>query len=198
MSAAISGSTAIVRAPFDNNSAPNAGATYLFDTTTGAPGPALQKTPAIGDQFGLGVGISGSIAIVGAPNTDVTGATDAGAAYLFDATTGALLQTLQNPDPADFDEFGLSVGISGTTAIVGAPSADVPGAFDAGAAYLFSTTTGALLQTLQNPTPADVDQFGWNVAIDGGFAVVGTRVDDDPFANSGAVHVIDVSTGGWL
>jgi hypothetical protein len=39
-----------------------------------------------------------------------------GAAYLFDATTGNLLQSFTNPTPAFYDSFGSSVALSGNSA----------------------------------------------------------------------------------
>ena len=52
---------------------------------------------------------------------DDTGATDAGAVYVFDAATGNLLSTLLNPTPAASDNFGFSVAASESTVLVGAP-----------------------------------------------------------------------------
>ena len=49
-----------------------------------------------------------------------TGGTNSGVAYLFDATTGALLQTFLNPTPEANDFFGISVSISGNNVLVGA------------------------------------------------------------------------------
>ena len=125
-------------------------------------------TPSYGDGFGYGVAISGSTIVVGAVLDD-TGATHAGSAYVFDATSGALLRTLDNPSPARDEYFGASVAISGTTIVVGAPGAD--------RAYLFDATTGALLRTLNNPTPVNRGYFGGSVAISGSTIVVGASKD---------------------
>ena len=51
---------------------------------------------------------------------DDTGAEDTGSAYVFNATTGALVATLNNPTPAIADYFGSSVAVLGNTAVVGA------------------------------------------------------------------------------
>jgi len=67
------------------------------------------------------VAVSGNTVVVGAPWDD-TGASDAGSAYVFDATTGGLLRTLNNPTPAASDYFGNSVAVSGNTVVVGAYS----------------------------------------------------------------------------
>ena len=119
--------------------------------------------------------IAGNTAVVGA-YTDDAGATDAGTAYLFDATTGNLLRTLDNPNPAVSDAFGVSVGISGNTVAVGANSADI-GAVNAGAVYLFDAATGAQLQMLNNPT-LTWDNFGISVSVVGSGVVVGASSND--------------------
>ena len=69
--------------------------------------------------FGRSVSVSGNTAVVAAPWDD-TGATDSGQAYVFNATTGALIATLANPSPASGDQFGRSVSVSGNTVVVGA------------------------------------------------------------------------------
>src|SRR3989338_4855257 len=56
--------------------------------------------------------------------------------------------TINNPTPASNDHFGYSVSISGDKVLIGAYS-DF-----SGSAYLFDSTTGTLLQTFNNPTPA--------------------------------------------
>ena len=58
--------------------------------------------------------------LIGAPQEDLYGA-DAGAAYLFDAASGNLIQSLSSPAPAAGDKFGQSVGISGNYLAIGAP-----------------------------------------------------------------------------
>lgn len=134
------------------------GCAYVFDTSSGALVAMLNNpTPAADDHFGGTVAISGNLIVVGAAQDD-TGASNAGAAYVFDAATGNLLRTLNNPTPAADDHFGCSVAISGSTVVVGAP-------FDSGSAYVFDAVTGNLLQTLVNPNPADYDYFGTSVAI---------------------------------
>ncbi|MCH7535938.1 MAG: hypothetical protein IH948_09420, partial [Bacteroidetes bacterium] len=54
-------------------------------------------------------------------HTDNTGATNAGSAYLFNATTGQLLLTINNPFPTNDDQFGNSVaGVGNDKLLVGA------------------------------------------------------------------------------
>ncbi|MFZ9740079.1 MAG: hypothetical protein ACO3EZ_19005, partial [Prochlorotrichaceae cyanobacterium] len=133
----------------------------------------LNPTPAIGDLFGV-VAIAGNNLLIGALFDD-TGATDAGSAYLFN-TSGTLLQTINNPAPADFDYFGNLVAIDGSNLLIGAQFDDT-GATDAGSVYLFNTS-GNLLQTINNPTPASFDYFGHSVEIDGSNILISAFLDD--------------------
>ena len=152
------------------------------------PPITIQKTtPAGSDWFGWSVSISGDKVLVGAILDD-TGASDAGAAYLFDGTTGALLQTFNNPTPAASDQFGYSVSISGDKVLVGSINDDT-GAANAGAAYLFDGTIGALLQTFQKTTTAAFDQFGISVSISGNMVLVGAYRDDTGAFDTGAAYL---------
>src|SRR5437899_1520495 len=78
-------------------------------------------TPENLDSFGWSVAAVGSDRVlIGAPNDD-TGATDAGAAYLF-STNGTLLVTFNNPTPTGGDNFAWSVAALGSDRVlIGAP-----------------------------------------------------------------------------
>jgi hypothetical protein len=56
--------------------------------------------------------------LVGAPCDDTLG-TDAGSAFLFDGTTGALLVTYDSPGPAPGDWFGSSLAAYGLDVAIG-------------------------------------------------------------------------------
>ncbi|MFM7906245.1 MAG: hypothetical protein ACKPA9_14120, partial [Microcystis sp.] len=84
----------------------------------------------------------------------------------------SLTKTFNNPTPEDYDGFGYSVSLSGTSALIGAYD-DNTGAQYAGSAYLFDTTTGNLLKTFNNPTPEDSDNFGNSVSLSGTLALIG-------------------------
>ncbi|MCZ6612157.1 MAG: FG-GAP repeat protein, partial [Planctomycetota bacterium] len=90
------------------------------------------------DEFGRSVAISGAIAIVGAYRDNDNG-TDSGSAYLFDISDPAnpvqLFKLLAN-DGAAGDNFGFSVAIGGTIALLGADRDDDNGDLS-GSAYLF-------------------------------------------------------------
>ena len=125
-------------------------------------------------QLGFSVAAVGNNVLVGAPQ-DKTSGTNAGAAYLFDGSTGALLLALLNPTPTAEDQFGYCVAAVGNDILVGARLDDT-GATNAGAAYLFDGSTGALLATILNPTPNVNDQFGFSVAGVGNDLLVGASL----------------------
>ena len=209
-SAAISGNYAIVGAYGEDDDGGNSsGKAYIFDVTTGAlvhtlDNPNAYDTSA-SDQFGWSVAISGDRAIVGAVQEDDAGGSESGKAYIFNVSTGALVQTLDNPtaySTSAFDDFGHSVAISGDRAIVGANGEADDGGPLSGKAYIFNVTTGALVHTLDNPNAFDtsrLDVFGQSVAISGNRAIVGANSEGDADGTfSGKAYIFDVSTGTLL
>ena len=97
-------------------------------------------------------------------------------------------------DSAADDEFGRSVAISGTTAIVGAYQDDDNGS-ESGSAYLFDTTTGTQIAKLLPSDGAPEDDFGRSVSISGNTAIVGANKDDDNGSASGSAYLFDANTG---
>lgn len=194
ISVAVYGTTAIIGAPEDDDAGGDSGSAYLFDMTTGQQLIKLTASDAAAnDQFGVSVGISGTIAIVGAWSDDDAGSA-AGSAYLFDTITGQQLFKLTASDAASGDRFGNSVAVSGNTAIVGARFND-DGGSASGSAYLFDTTTGQQLFKLTAADAAPGDRFGVSVATDGVLAVIGASENDDAGSNSGSAYLFDIATG---
>ena len=112
-----------------------------------------------------------------------------GSAY---ADLGDQLFKLLANDGAAFDNFGFSVAISGSTAIVGADYDDDNGP-DSGSAYLFDTATGEQIAKLLPDDGAGGDNFGRSVAISSATAIVGAPWDDDNGDNSGSAYLFDAS-----
>jgi WD40 repeat protein len=167
------------------------GAVYLFDITSGNLLRKFTK-PVLGegDDFGWSVAALGDKVIVGAI-TDNTDGTIAGAAYLFDSTSGQLLQTFKTPNPSTRDYFGVAVaGIGGDKVLVAAQDDDTV-AKDGGAAYLFDAQTGQLLHSIYNPTPVINSEFGHAVAALGNDALIGGYL----YGNTGAAYIYDGVTG---
>lgn len=196
---AISGSTVVVGADFNDDAGNASGSAYIFNAATGQQQFKLTSSDARGgDHFGRTVDVSGNLAIIGAHGH---GANDDeylnGAAYLFNVTTGQQLFKLAPSDVNNQDWFGWSVAIHGNVAIVGARYDD-EAATDAGAAYLFDVTTGQQLFKLTAEDGAVGDDFGWSVAFHGNRAIVGAHLDDDNGDYSGSAYVFDVLTGQQL
>ncbi|MCB9838539.1 MAG: hypothetical protein H6813_04305 [Phycisphaeraceae bacterium] len=196
-SVGISGTTAIVGAPFEDESAADAGAVYVFDRISGLE---LMKLLAgdgdSGDAFGHAVAIDGTTAIIGAPQDNELGA-DAGAVYVFSTLTGQQLFKLTPGDGAAGDRFGGSVAISGTLAVIGSALDDDNGG-SSGSAYVFDIRTGQELHKLLPDDGAGNDQFGCAVAISGTGVVVGAYHKSDNGTWNGAAYSFDARSGQQL
>ena len=147
-----------------------------------------------GDLFGGSVSVSGEYAIIGARQvfylpTDSTYVPRAGAAYIFMEDGSGNWEESQKLVASDLDTlayFGWSVAIAGNYAIVGAKgeARDASGndwLEEAGAAYVFELDGNGEWQEVEKLVASDrdsLDRFGWTVAIDGNYAVVGAYTED--------------------
>ena len=202
-SVAISGTLLVAGASRDDTGAGNAGSAYVYDVSSATPTVPIATLnapgPAAGDNFGTSVAISGTLMVVGAPYDD-TGSSDAGAVYVYDLSSGTPtvpVVTLNNPHPVANDNFGRAVGISGTRVVVGTPFDDT-GATDSGSAYVYDLSSGTPMvpvATLNNPTPASNDFFGFSVAISGTRVVVGAVLDSSGGLFAGSAYVYDLNSG---
>ena len=230
-SIAISGDTVVVGAQAEasaatgvngnqsDNSAPNAGAAYVFvrnGTTWTQQAYLKASNSGANDFFGISVAISGNTVVVGAQleasaatgingNQSDNSATKAGAAYVFvrNGTTWAQQAYLKASNTDANDEFGCSVAISGNTVVVGArgeasAATGVNGnqsdnsAPDSGATYVFVRNgTTWTQQAYLKASQAGDTAFGFSVAISGDTAVVGNE------APSGAAYVFVRSGSTW-
>jgi trimeric autotransporter adhesin len=244
-SVAISGDTIVVGAPGEdsntntvnsipNEGAPEAGAAYVFVRTDGVwSQQAYLKAANSGtiDGFGRSVSIDGDSIVVGAPYeaSDSTGVNnppnnnlpDSGAAYVYTRTGGVwTAQAYLKPSSAGADHFGISVGISGDTIVVGAEyeNSSTTGidtspdelAIEAGAAYVFfrSGVTWTQQAYLKAGNTGADDRFGAAVAISGDTVVIGAPIEDsgsvgvngipdESAPDSGAVYVFTRSGVTW-
>ena len=196
-SVAILGDKVLVAATDDGSGLNDGGSVYVFDNTSGSLEATISNpTPDFLDDFGSSIAVSNDRIVVAAIGDDVS-ATNSGVVYLFDASTLALVATLNNPSPDDEDRFGSSVAIFDDRVVVGAYEDDTD-SLNAGRAYVFDATSGALLRTLSNPTPSRDDHFSGSVAIEGNTIAVGAHLDDAEVVDSGAVHVFDALTGSLI
>jgi subtilisin-like proprotein convertase family protein len=134
------------------------GAVYLFDSS----GALLQTFhhPASdpGTNFGKAIAMADGRILIGAYDDSPT-PSDAGAAYLFDAATGQLLQTIYAPAPVPGACFGESVAFHRGNLVIGAPGVTSDGL---GVAYLMDPE-GNVLASFANPAPSEMDRFGMGV-----------------------------------
>jgi hypothetical protein len=190
--AALGTDRVLIGAYQDDAGAFDAGAAYLFRTNGALLMTFTNPTPAFFDGFGSSVAAVGTDRVLIGAWKDGTGATNAGAAYLF-STNGALLTTFTNPAPASNEHFGIAVAAMGNDRVLIGAFGD---ANNTGAAHLFSTS-GALLATFTNPTPASGDLFGYSVAALGTDRVlIGAEGDDTGGVDAGAAYLF--STNGTL
>jgi hypothetical protein len=212
-SVAVSGDTAVVGAPHQRYPQPygpstdkEPGAVYVFELGAGGWTQTAKLTAPDGAADGLGwsVGISetGETIVAGAPGppsvsnpcVSKEGNLDPGQAYVYTRPGGgwkdmsSATATLTSNDACIGDGFGWSVGISGSTIVVGAPwgptVADentpgyppVPGQ---GEAYEYTMPAGGWKTKTQtaellagNPSGEDVHN-GWSVAVSGETIVTG-------------------------
>ena len=184
-----------------------------------------------GDWFGSSVAVSGDTIVVGAPledsnSTEIdTGQDDnsfnnSGAAYVFVRDNGNWAQQayLKPSNNSNAVQFGLSVAVSGGTAVVGAwranASLDETRGFisRSGAAYVFERTdTTWSEQAILIASNADTnDRFGIAVAVDDDMILVGAPGEDsdaegvngvqdnNSAEESGAAYVFVRQAGMWL
>ncbi len=133
---------------------------------------------AFTDFYGTAVNIANGRVLVSAEGADVA-SVDSGAVYLFDVSTGALLETFTHPSAAANQAFGRSIAMHGNSVLIGS--------FAFPYAMLFDATSGAQLDTF---TQGPVTQAG-SLALSDNFIVVGDATRN---SSSGAVHVYDAAT----
>ena len=155
-----------------------------------------------GDGFGFRVAISGNTAIVGAAGNS------AGAAYVLQRDQGGVgnwgqVKKLTASDAKPGDLFGLSVAISGDTAVVGAFQRDTGVVGDAGAAYVFQRDQGGAGNwgQVKKLTATDAqagDLFGQGAAVSGDTAVVGAPNEGTGGFLAGAAYVSQLAPVGGI
>ncbi len=189
-SVSINGNIAVVGTPEKNN---NTGIAYVFTrtgTTWAQEATLTAPDGAPNDAFGWRVSNDENTIIVGAYGED----SSRGAAYVFTRSDQSWIQearlTAQGGAANDF--FGISVSISGNTAIIGAPWNDNV----TGAAYVFTRTgtTWAQEAKLIASDPTPVTGFSWSISIDDNYAVIGAPWE---FSHTGKAYVFKRTQNTW-
>ena len=128
----------LVGAPFHNS---EQGAGYVFRRTSGQWGNTeegkIESAVGIsGDELGSSVALSGTFALLGAPQT----ASALGASYLFERDGAVWLQQTRfvAPDQEGADQVGQDVALHEDQALIGASFDSNGNGFEAGAVYFLS------------------------------------------------------------
>jgi hypothetical protein len=196
----------------------NAGIAYIFrrDLQTNLWSQVTTLDPQFNANawFGNAVAMNtqGTIAVVGAPYADVTDlfgtSSEAGRAEVY----------VRNPDGTwsyqfDFhqydasirhtnDFYGTSVGVDGTTAVVGCPRGDSAVNTDAGYIHIWSRNAAnqwSATGEIYAPDQAAYDYFGQSVAISGSAVIVGAPgASHLGMADAGCAYIYRYSNGAWV
>jgi len=198
---------AVVGAPDDDNEKGSfAGSAYMFkqeNNIWGYQQKLMAGDGADGDYFGFSVGIYGINVIVGALYDDNGNGTNAGSAYIFYYHgVWTQKQKLMAGDGAECDNFGYSVSLCGSYALVGAPCDDNGNGTDAGSAYVFyyDGDTWIQQQKLMAGDGAEDDNFGYSVDIyiaNNIYAIVGAPYEDEKGTDAGAAYTFLCSGITW-
>jgi hypothetical protein len=210
-SVAVSGFTAVIGAPFNRDRGANAGAAYVFVRDNNAANWNQQQkllgsdAYTDGDVFGAAhIAILADTIAVGASGWEPTNNIndEYGKAYIF-TRTGTLWteQAVAVGDNHVADQFGIALGLSGDTLIVGANVATAVGTARAGAAFVYR-----LPHTLANISTRLRVETGDNVLI-GGFIITGSQPKKIivraigpslPFADKLADPILELYQGNTL
>jgi hypothetical protein len=176
-SVSLMGDIALIGEPGSSGGSP--GTAYLFNVATGKRLATLNPPDGmVSDLFGTNVVLTQHLAIVGASMHD-SAASNGGAVYLFEPTSGTFIQKLTAPDAGNLHQFGGGLAAEGYLVAAGSPGTPI------GACYLFDGRTGTLIQKLSGPA---LDGIGSSLAISGRYLLLGASLA----GNNGAVHVYDL------
>jgi hypothetical protein len=199
---ALHGTTAMIgaqQAKIGDNDAQ--GAVYVFQESNGVWTRTQKLVASDGqafDTFGHAIVFDGTTALIGAYGVMVNDNFSQGAVYVFSLSNGTWTQTqkITANDGQAFNNFGYSLGLSGTTALIGADGATVGTNDFQGKVYAFTEADGIWTQgqTLVADDGGIGDIFGYSIAFDGTRAVIGAYANN---GYQGAAYVFGVTDGTW-
>ena len=205
-SVGIDGDTAIIGATRDDEAGLDAGAAYVFVRHGVAwifQAKLIGNNTESEDNFGYAVDVDGDFAIATSPKNK-----GSGAAYIY-RREGAVWEQKRNRirirmipiDPDGATGFGISVDISGETAVIGA-RAGVVGQDVVGAAYVFTQNEPPFWNQHTKLVASDRrggDQLGLAVAISGNEVIAGAPEHSAGGLGSGAAYIFEQKEdGAWV
>ncbi len=158
------------------------------------------------DAFGKDVAMDGSVAVCGAPFTNIEGQAGAGRIHIYERDanfswhyTGILAQESFYRNGSDW--MGWSVATNGTQVMAGAPRGDThANKTDTGWVLVCAKVNNlwARTQTIFAPDSTAGDRFGTDVAMDGNWAVIGApNATVDGKANAGLAYIYYYNGTSW-
>ena len=171
------------------------GTTWSLEQRLRADGPADD------DWFGFSVSAEGDTAAVGAIEYESAEPYRSGSAYVFtrSGTTWTQAQKLNGSGGTNDLNFGSSLGLDDTTLVVGSNRSTHTGIDRAGAAYVFTETSGVWSEQgqLTASDEAEVAGFG-NVALVGDTVLVSADLADHlGVYRAGKAYIFNRSEGVW-
>lgn len=195
---AISGDTAVIGAPGDDDIERSSGAAYVFKYYDGnwiQEAKLKANDAAFSDRLGKTLAISGDTIIIGVPYHDFFGENSSGCVYAFKRTGGIWGQEakLVASDPVDCDVFGVDVAISGDTVVIGMRHVDDNNYNYSGAGYVFKRVGNNWIEQyklIRSDCDEGLDDFGYTVAISGDTVIMGAP--GECWRDAGAAYVFDI------
>ncbi|MFQ5613515.1 MAG: hypothetical protein ACE5H9_15430 [Anaerolineae bacterium] len=215
---AVSGDTAVVGAPKNDDQGELTGSAYVFERDYGGTDNWGQVKKLVAadatafDWFGFSVAISGDTVVVGAFGDNVGNLISPGSAYVFERDYGGTdnwgqVKKLNASGPEAHDGFGYSVAISNDIVAIGVPDDSHLGTSAAGSVHIFERNQGGVdnwgpVKVLIADDAAKFAKLGWSVAISGDTVIAGAYRDSDtcpPVSfcdESGAAYIFERNQGG--
>jgi hypothetical protein len=206
--AAMDGNVMLIGMPEDNFKTFGSGSVYVFElqgqtwVETAKLAPAAPVDWEIEAGFGTSMDVSGTRLVIGAPFLDNGLGTDRGAAFVFEQSGSAWVQTqkLLPSDAANLNYFGAASAVDGDSILIGAAEHQhTPPPNIKGAVYVFTKQGPAWSQTQElAPTdPWNPLSFGRSVDVEGDLAVVTAGADADLGSLSGSAYAFRRVGGSW-
>ncbi len=188
---ALEGDTALIGAPEQSVNGVVQGVVYEFVREGGAwslRDTLIAADGVEGDQFGLGVALEASRAVIGAPWAD----DEAGTAYVFERMQEGWTQ-VELPQVV-VGNLGSPVAIEGDLIVVSAWDAN----HYQGAVVLYQLGDAGW-EFLQSLTASATNAFGWSLALEGDTLVIGAPDSGYDEYAEGAVYVFErIPSGYWV
>jgi hypothetical protein len=177
-----------------------AGAAYVFRRIGKAwtqEAKLIASDPTDQANFGSGTAIvSDSTIAIGAAS-----ARESGVVYLFERLGEVWRERSQlvPSSPEEGQGFGINIGSSGNSLVVGAYSAATTGGVRTGAAYVYRRTGAAWAEEARLvPSETQVRLFATRVAISGSTVVAGAPFDDSGTPEGGSAWVFQRVGNAWV